>query len=43
VLACRRAFLDLIGVELGRGADPYGLDVRVVDDLGREGGRATRR
>ena len=43
MLACCRAFFDLVGVELGGGADPNGLDVRVVDDLGRkrerEGGR----
>lgn len=25
--------LDLVGVELGRGADPHGLHLRVADDF----------
>ena len=33
VLPGGRAFLDLVRVELGRGADPHRLDVGVVDDL----------
>jgi len=39
VLPGFRAFFDLVRVELGGGADPDGLDVGMVDDLGREGGR----
>jgi len=39
VLAGGRAGLDLVSMVLGGGADPDGVHVGVVDDLGRSGGR----